>query len=57
MRESAKGVESSENTDNEPKSEVATAEEPEVEDEEARALTEDTALDSDAEEKPADEPV
>ncbi len=30
MRESAKGVESSENTDNEPKSEVATAEDPEV---------------------------
>jgi len=57
MRESAKEVESLENTDIEPKSEVATAEEPEVEGEEARELTEDTALDTDAEEKPADELV
>ena len=49
--------ESSENTDNESKSEVVATEEPEVQDEEARALTEDTALDSDAEEKPVDEPL
>ena len=57
MRETAKEVESLENTDSELKYEVAAAQEFEVEDEEARALPEETALDSDADETRADEPV
>lgn len=57
MRESAKEVESLEKTDNEPKSEVATAEEPAVEDRETRVLPEETALDPDADETSADELV
>ena len=55
MAESTNEAKPPGNTDSEPKSEVAVAEEPEVEDEEAGALSEESEPDLDADETPADE--